>query len=433
MTDDYEKALLGAVLAGYRDVPVLARMVSEPDFYRPAHGEIWEAILAVHGKGEIPNALTVRDQLGSAAQRLSHNGPVYLIELTSDVSVVPVQAPFYAEKVRQGSLKRQISEMGIRLRQIQEDDDLSAEEILARLRDDLDRFEDVVSESTAVTTADAVQQVIDVIEHGEPGALPSPWLDLNELISGWYPGQLIVVAALTGVGKSIFLENAATDVARNHGKRVLFCSLEMKAKEITQRTMAWTAKVPLSKIRAGRWSDTDPDHHAVERAAGIIMATPLMVEDGFNQSVADIRASAWSAKQSAIRDGEELGLVVVDYCQLVSARDPKAPRHQQVGEICRGLKALAGELGVPVMTAAQLSRAGASRSNSTPVLADLRESGDIEHTADVVIFMDEQMVDDNGRMTPTGDVDLIVAKQRAGSRGVRTVQKVGHYSRLANR
>lgn len=431
VTDDYERALLGAVLIGYRDIPSLARVIAEPDFYRPAHGEIWDAIVAVHGRGQIPNALTVRDQMGAAAHKLAHNGAVYLTELGADPAIIPVQAPFYAEKIRQASIKRQVGEMGIRLRQLEENEDMAAEDMLAHVREWLDRF-DKTGRKTVSTAGDALEQVFTVVEQGEPNAVPSPWAELNELINGWYPGQLIIVAALTGVGKSIFLENAATDIARTHRRHVLFCTLEMTAKEITQRTMAHSAKVPLSKIRAGRWDPDDRDHHAMARAAQSVVDMPVRFCDDSRQTMADIRARAWEAKQAALRSGGELGLVVVDYLQLVTARDHKLPRHQQVGEMCRGLKALARELEVPVMAAAQLSRAGASRTNGQPILADLRESGDIEHTADVVLFLHEELVDDNGRMVSTGDVDVIVAKQRAGSKGTRTFQRYGHYSTFAS-
>jgi replicative DNA helicase len=345
--------------------------------------------------------------------------------------VIPVQAPFYAEKVRQSSVKRQVGGLGTKLRQLEADDDVQADEMLSLVRSWFDGM-DRGGRTGVVAAADAVEQVFSVLEHGEPNAIPSPWPSLNELINGWYPGQLIVVAALTGVGKSIMLENVATDAARS-GRRVLFCSLEMSAKEITQRTMAHTARVPLTKIRQGRWATDDPDHHAMERASATVIGTPIAFADDSRQTVADVRSRAWEAKQQAARAGGELGMVVVDYLQLLTARDHSLPRHQQVGEMCRGLKALARELQVPVIAAAQMSRASASRANSLPILADLRESGDIEHTADVVMFLHEEMVDDNGRMIATGDVDVIVAKQRAGSKGIRTLAKHGHFSRFAER
>lgn len=428
MVTDDERALLAAVLNGYRDLPQLARTVTEPDFDQPAHGAIWQACIDIHADGNTPDPNLVRIKLGGAANRLP-GGASYLTDLYAE-PVVPAQAPLYARTVRGHSVRRTIANLGARLTQLQNDTDTDPDELLTRARSWIDQ-QITAGDSTDLITIDAaLQQVIETTEHGEPDATPTPWADLNQIIDGWHPGNLITVGARPGVGKSLFLENAATAVART-GRRVLFVSLEMSAKEITQRTLAYTAKVPLSKIR-DRIESSDPDMDRIARAASEVTAANVVFADRANQTLADIRAAAWAQKQAARRTGAELGLVAIDYLQLISTRNPRLTRQQQVGEFSRGLKQLAKELDVPVLAAAQLNRGNQNRTNQTPILSDLREAGDIEQDSDIVILMHEQTVEDSDRKLPTGDLDLIVAKNRHGATGTRTVRKFGYLARLAN-
>jgi replicative DNA helicase len=426
MNTDYEQALLGAVLQGFKDVPALSRIVSESDFRQPRDGQIWQAILAVHEAGNIPDALTVRAQLGSLANHLP-KGPVYLTEL--DAPVV-AQAPFYAEKVREGSIRRQIAGLGMRCRQIEEDLDTDVGDMLSHIREWAAEIH-VARPVSGCAVSAALEQVIDVAERGELAATPTPWSDLNNLLGGWYPGQLVIIGARPGVGKSIALENAATDVARTHKRRVAFISLEMSAKEITQRTLAHTAKVELTRIRRGRDWLTETDWEFINHAHSLISETPIRFYDEPNQTLDDIRAAAWETKQEAARNGEQLGLVVVDYLQLITPRDRRISRQQQVGEMSRGLKNLAKELDVPVLAGAQLNRASVQRANPVPVLSDLREAGDIEQDSDVVLFLHEEYVEDGGRFISTGNIQVIAAKQRHGPLGAVDLQKHGHYARIA--
>jgi len=430
MIDD-ERELLGAILHGYRDVPALARTVTADDFDQPWHGWIFDACLKVHADGLRPDPILVKDKLGSLALRLP-DGPTYLAMLDCQV---PAQAPQYARLVRQASVRRQIRDAGQRLVQSAEDPDVDPDTLVGRATDWLSGLNQ--RETTGRTSIwDALAQVLDVADHGEKAGMSTPWPALNDLLGGLYPGQLITVGARPGAGKSIFCENLATDAARRHGRRVLYASLEMTAKEITQRTMAHTAQVQLTKIRMGGQALSMIERDAMDRAAQVITSTPIDFSDSPHQTLADIRASAWECHQEATRQGQALGLVVVDYLQLVTPRDQRITRQQQVGEISRGLKKLARELEVPVVAAAQLNRAPTGRSNGMPVLSDLREAGDIEQDSDCVIFLHELFTEDRGpggdvRLIATGEVLLIVAKNRQGPPGTRSVHKYGHYGRLA--
>jgi replicative DNA helicase len=424
MNDEYETALLGAILAGYPDIPSLMRIVSRGDFNLPRHADIWTACLAVHARGEQPNPLTVRDQMGSAANHLP-KGPLYLAELSAPV---PAQAPFYARKVRDLALRRQISDLGVRCQQLLLDDDAEPADLIERIRGWADNIR-TGRGSRTVTAGEAFERVIDIAENGEPAALPTAWKVLDDLLGGWYPGQLIVIGGRPGKGKSILLENAATVAARHHGRRVLFVSMEMSEVELTQRTAAWTAGVNLTNLRRGGDAMTEQDWRKLRSAAATMTATPMDIHSESSLTVDQIRSVAWDTRQQARRNGEDLGLIVVDYLQLIQPRDRKLTRQQQLGEVSRGLKALAGEMGVPVIAAAQLSRDSSGR---IPVLSDLRESGDIEQDADVVLLLHEVTEQDqHGKHTPTGELVVYVAKQRQGQLGEVSLYRYGHYGRLS--
>lgn len=425
MIDD-EQELLGAILHGFKDVPALARIVSAGDFQHPWHGWIFDACLKVHAEGLQPDPILVKDRLGSLALKLPQ-GPAYLAGLDS---MVPAQAPHYAELVHKAAVRRKIADTGHRLVQASEDPDTDPDALIGRASDFLFSLNRKAT-NTRVTIWDALEQVMDVADNGEKAGIATPWPSLNRLLSGLHPGQLITIGARPGAGKSIACENLATWVAREYGRRVLFVSLEMSAKEVTQRTMAHTARVELTKIRTGGQALSIIDRDAMDRASSVITNTPIDFTHTPNQTLADIRAAAWESHQDALRQDQQLGLVVVDYLQLVTPRDQRITRQQQVGEISRGLKKLARELEVPVVAAAQLNRATVGRSNGTPVLSDLREAGDIEQDSDDVIFLHEVVVEEHDRLLKTGEVRMIVAKNRQGPTGEVSVQKFGHYSRLA--
>lgn len=425
-TTDYEQAVLGAVLRGYPDLPTLARSIEADDFASAQHAAIWQACLAVHAAGLQPDPLTVLDRMGNAAQRLP-GGAVYLADLDAPVIV---QAPQYAAKVREQRIRREVASLGVRCQQMLTDEDAEPSDLIANIRTWADNI-GTRRDSGQTTVTSALEQVIEIAQHGEPAALTTPWPDINELIGGLHPGQLVVIGARPGVGKSIALENLATHVAREHGRWVLFVTLEMSAAELMQRTMAHTTRVELGSLRSGRV--TEAEWARVDGAMAELSALPMRYVDQFRQTVDAIRGHAWELRQEAIRSGSELGMVVVDYIQLITPKaDRTASRQQRIGQITRDLKALAKELKVPVVTAAQLNRQGAGRQNPTPMLSDLREAGDIEQDADDVLLLHEQEVEDSGRTIKTGDLEVIVAKQRHGPTGTRTLKKFGHYSLIAS-
>lgn len=424
MSDDYEQALLGAVLRGYQDVPKLARIVSGADFNSPQHEQIWDAIVAEHAAGGKPNPLRLLDRMGSLAHRLP-GGAIYLTELDAPLIA---DAEFYATKVREQSIRRTVRALGERCLQAERDPDMETDDLLGNVRTWLD---DVAGNRIAETPGSiqsALERVIDIAQNGSAKGLPLPWRCLDHLVDGIHPGQLVTVAARPGVGKSIMLEHIATDVARS-GVWAYMVSLEMTPTEITQRTLSRTARVHLSNIRKGREWLSGSQWDSIYRAAEVINQSRIEFGDKSARTPAAIRAGAWELAQRAKRNGERLGVIVVDYVQLITTgRTNKsgASRQQLLGEVTRSLKAIAGELDVPLVMAAQLKRLN----GRAPLLEDLREAGDIENDSDIVILLHEQTVEEGGQEIPTGDVDLIVAKNRQGPLGQGVAVKNGYYATI---
>jgi replicative DNA helicase len=425
-----EMALLGAVMQGYDDVSELARQVQPGDFHDPRHGSIWQAILDLARTGIEVTALTVLHQMGSDAHKLPGGG-IYLSNLLNPLQVHAALAPRYAANVREASTWRRIAQLGQRCQQGAMDVDLSSGEFLGWVRQWFDDVEaNVISESASL--AEALEEVIEVAEHGEELATPTPWRDLNQLVPGWYPNRLVIVGARPGVGKSIFLENAVTDMVRYHGMEALWISLEMSKKEITQRTLSHTAKVNLEKIIQGGPALDDRDWDAIAQAKTTLDAQEhITFCDRQAQTLDDIYAAVHAAVQAARRRGKRLGLVAVDYAQLIHVHMRQGQSRQQaMGEVSRGLKALAKRYELCVLCAAQLNRNSETRPSKRPAMSDLREAGDFEQDADVVILLHELGEEDGDRYILSGQVDLIVDKQRSGPRGTRTVTKRGYLAQF---
>ncbi|HVB00992.1 MAG TPA: replicative DNA helicase, partial [Acidimicrobiales bacterium] len=270
-------------------------------------------------------------------------------------------------------------------------------------------------------TLDRLEQLIDRGE--EITGVPTGYTDLDRLLAGLQPSNLVVVGARPSMGKTAFALGAAVHAALT-GLPVLFFSLEMSHLELAQRVLSAEARVDATRMRNGRLLNTD--YTKVTNAISRLSAAPLHIDDNPNVTVMDIRARARRMKS---REG--LGLVVVDYLQLMSGRNSAENRQVEISEISRGLKILARELNIPVVALSQLSRTLESRADKRPMLADLRESGAIEQDADVVMFIyrDELY---NRETAERGSAQIIVSKHRSGPTGSVELAFVENYARFAN-
>jgi replicative DNA helicase len=301
----------------------------------------------------------------------------------------------------------------------------------------VDRAESLVFEVAERRVTNSLQHLHDLLnesldrleqlyERGESiTGVPTGYLDLDERLSGLQPNNLVIVGARPAMGKTSFALGLAAHAALEARVPVLFFSVEMSHAEITQRLICAEARVDATRLRNGRLHESD--WPKISHAVGRLGDAPIYVDDNPNLTVMEVRAKARRLKS---RLGE-LGVIVVDYLQLMSGRSSAENRQVEVSEISRGLKILARELEVPVVALSQLSRNLEMRADKRPVLADLRESGSLEQDADVVMFLYRDEIY-NPDSPDKGTAEVIVSKHRNGPTGITQLAFVDHYTRFAS-
>lgn len=390
-----EDELLGCILAGAdpADLPV-----QPEDFWEPRNETIYRACLTVADTGRRCDPQTVGVAMGVEAHKLPNGGMLHLVNLASDA--IPANAPAIAQQVRAAADRRAIIEIAQRIIQQAQDDERNPADLLDDARAWLDR--PTGARADAVELADLVPAFIDRVESGEEPGLTTPWPDVDRFLNGLHPSRLYTVGGRPGAGKSVMLTNLAAYFAAKHRQRVYFATLEMSRQELLGRIYAATANVSQTNLLTGRMSEND--WNQVARYRPTVEGMAITVCDESHQTLRSIRTGARDLKR---RGG--LGLVVVDYLQLITPPDKRISRQQQIGEITRGLKALARDLECPVLTASQLRRP--QNPKERPTMSDLRESGDIEADSDVIVLLHAENENE------PWDLTAHVEKNRAGGRG----------------
>ena len=379
-----EQSVLGGMLLSKDAIADVVEVLHGNDFYRPAHQVIFDCILDLYGRGEPADAITVSAELNRTDQLSKMGGAVYLHTLIQSTPTA-ANAGYYAAIVAEQAVLRRLVEAGTRVVQLgygaaggrgDVDDivDRAQQEIYdvteKRMSEDYSRLEDILQ-----PTMDELDAIAS--RGGVSRGVPTGIRDLDELTNGLQAGQMIVIAARPGVGKSTLgLDIARSAAIRNHQATCIF-SLEMSKHEITMRLLSAEAKVPLHHMRAGTLSDEDWSKLA--RRMGEVADAPLYIDDSPNMTMMEIRAKARRLKQR-----NDLKLVVIDYLQLMTSGKRVESRQQEVSEFSRALKLLAKELEVPVIAMSQLNRGSEQRQDKKPMLSDLRESGCL--TADTRIL-----------------------------------------------
>ncbi|HEY8208074.1 MAG TPA: replicative DNA helicase, partial [Myxococcaceae bacterium] len=412
-----ERAVLGAILADNAVIADVGKIVLPDDFANVAHAQIFAAMLALDSTQRTVDHLTLAEELKTRGQLASVGGPAYLMGLDQ---VVPVaaNAAQYAEIVRDQSVRRRLAGVG------KEITDLASQEVgdIATLLDEAERRVFVIAdkrrEGELRPVRELMERTLDLLDKMKMSSsgitgISTGYIDLDQQLTGLHPGELIILAARPGVGKSSLAMNIATNVAldKQEPRAVGFFSLEMPADQLLMRLLAGSARVDMKRLRGGRLSPHDEEKF--QEVAGLLYNAPLYIDDTGALSPFDLRAKARRLKQK----DPSLGLLVVDYLQLMHQRGRVESRQIEVAEISRSLKQLAKELAVPIMALSQLNRKVEERKGGKPMLSDLRESGAIEQDADVVLFIHKE--DENGGDGEGGGevrqgavpVELIVAKQ----------------------
>jgi replicative DNA helicase len=396
------------MLSGEAIADVIGQLKAD-DFYKSGNREIYESIYVLYSRGDPVDAITVVEELRRRDSLERVGGHLYIHELVEQVST-PASAAHYARIVAEAALLRRlirasadIMELGYSSPQDPQDAADSAEDMIYQVarhseKDEPAAMADLVD--TAMSELEKIQQ-----RESAFAGIPTHFTELDKLTAGLQGGNLIVIAARPGVGKSSFVTNVARNVVVESQTPVAMFSLEMSKWEIGMRLLCGEARVPWDRIRTGHPSPEDWSH--IVEAAEVLHEAPLFVVDSGNVNIVEIRAKARRLRSS--RQG--LGMIIVDYLQLMSSHSRVESRQQEIADISRNLKLLAKELDIPVIAVSQLNRDPERRQDKRPQLSDLRESGAIEQDADIVMFIHREDSDDP---SVKGTADLIIAKHRNG-------------------
>jgi replicative DNA helicase len=410
-------------------IAAAAGQIRTDDFYKPAHAHIYEAVQSLYGTGQPVDPVTVADELRRKGLLEIVGGHQALVQIMSSTPAT-TNAGGYAKIIEEHALLRrligvagEIAELGYSM-----PDDITKA---------LDRAEtlvyDVNQRKVANTTAKIEELLglnLDRLEqlYGRGDAItgtPTGLVDLDELLSGLQPNTLVVLGARPSMGKTSLAMGMAAHAALYANRPVLIFSLEMGNLELSQRLLCGEARIDSARVRTGHL--TEDDWGRISQAIGRLAASPIWIDDNPNLTVMEIRAKARRLKSQV----GDLGMVVVDYLQLMTGRAGAESRQVEVSEISRGLKILARELECPVLALSQLSRQLEMRADKRPMLADLRESGSIEQDADVVMFIYRDDVY-NKESTDRGQAEIIVSKHRNGPVGTVRVAFLEQFTRFAN-
>ena len=425
---DAEQSVLGAMLESKEAIANVIEIIKGDDFYKPAHTEIYEAIMSLYAQGEPADAITIADELARRGTLEQIGGKPYIHGLLEAYPTAS-SAAHYARIVEEHALLRSLIQAGGSVQEIgfSMPEDVAeaideAEELIynvgdKRLKDDYHPIRELLVR--------AMEDVETLYERGEHlTGLAAGFPDLDEMTAGFQQSNLIIVAARPSMGKSSLLNDFALNAAARQNTPVVIFSLEMSKEEVVQRFLASDAKVDSQRLRKG--SLQEQDWGRLSAALGRLAEAPIFIDDSANISMMEMRAKCRRLKA---RHG--LGLVIVDYLQLMQSPRKSENRQQEVSEISRNLKILARELGVPVICASQLNRGVEMRSDKRPMLGDLRESGAIEQDADMVMFIYRDEIY-NPDSEAKGEAELIVAKHRNGPTGTVRLAFMNQYTKFAS-
>jgi len=425
-----EESVLGGVLLDNNALDRAIEFVAAEDFYREAHRKIMRAMVELNQRAEPVDLVTLSDALKVRGELQDVGGSAYLAELADKVPTA-ANVAYYARIVRHKAVLRSLIQTATEIAthgyestgdvdQFLDEAEHKIFEISERkVRPTFFRIRDIMVDSMK-----AIEQLYERKELVT--GVPTGFLDFDRMTAGLQPSDLVVVAGRPSMGKTAFALNIAQYAALNAQLGVAVFSLEMSKEQLVLRMLCSEARVDQSKVRAGFAAERDFPKLAM--AASRLAECPIYIDDTAALSVLELRAKARRLKRER---ESKLGLIVVDYLQLMRGHDSADNREQEISGISRSLKALAKELNVPVVALSQLNRQVETRADKRPLMADLRESGAIEQDADVIAFLYRPIVYDKNAEERAAEV--IIAKQRNGPVGIVPLTFMSEYTRFENR
>lgn len=415
-SQDAEQAVLGGLMLDHLALEKISDVLRPEDFYRADHRKVYEAILDLSEGNKPFDAVMVAEWLSKRDQLEEAGGVPYLVEL---VEAVPTAANIlaYAQMIRESSVLRKLIDVGTQVVQMgYRPEGRAAAEVMEfaereifSIADEGERLKRGFRPIKELMTG-AMDRVAELFEREEAiTGHATGFKDFDEMTSGLQAGDLVIVAGRPSMGKTTFAMNIAEHVAISGKKAVAVFSMEMPGEQLALRMLSSIGRVDQTRVRTGRLDDQD--WHRLTSAVGILSQTAIHIDDTPALSPSDLRSRARRLARTC-----DLGVIVVDYLQLMQVPGTKENRTNEISEISRSLKSIAKELSVPVIALSQLNRSLEQRPNKRPVMSDLRESGAIEQDADLIVFIYRDEVYDK-ESPQKGMAEIIIGKQRNGPIG----------------
>ncbi len=429
-----EQAVLGAIFLDSDRLVEVKEFLNSNDFYKNAHKIIFRTMEKLFDNRDAIDVLTVRSQLENQGDLEAIGGIAYIAELAASTPTA-ANAVFYAKIVAEKSLLRQLINKLTTSVEKAYKQDLPADEILAEAEKGLIDVQQGRNTSGFRKISDVINLSLDDIEkHAQEKTtvtgLATGYIELDRMTTGLHDEELIIIAARPAVGKTAFALNIAQNIGTKQDKAVAIFSLEMGAESLVNRMIAKEGRIESQHLRTGQL--TDDEWNSLFIATGALSKSEIYIDDTPGIKITEIRARSRKLAQET----GNLGLILIDYLQLISGTG-RENRQQEVSEISRQLKILAKELHLPVIALSQLSRGVEQRQDKRPVLSDIRESGSIEQDADIVAFLYrddyyEREGDEENEGLADNSVEVIIEKNRSGSRGTVKLAFIKEYSSFDN-
>jgi len=412
-----EKAVLGSILLLPDACDDVALVIKPEDFYDPANGKIYSHILDMHESGKRVDVTLLVDLLKTAGDYEQVGGAAYIAECGNSVPTA-ANATYYSEIVRDKSTLRNLIEASTDILRDAYEQSTAPRELLAQAES---KVFGILEQKGGVNIASISQVLHDAMDRIDArmrddqvlGGVESGLTELDNLLGGMHNSELIILAARPSMGKTALALNMAEHASMNANVGTLFVSLEMSSLELADRMLCSAARVDGQRLRNGTLSQEE--RHKLVEKAGQLSQAPLFIDDSPSRTMTEIAATARRLKRK-----DNLGLILIDYLQLIEPENSNDPRQEQVARIARRLKGMARELDVPVVCLAQLNRQAETTKDNRPRLSHLRESGAIEQDADVVMFVHREEYYRNTeeeKAEVAGQAEIIVSKQRNGPIG----------------
>jgi len=424
-----EKSLLGCLLIDSHCFDLISESnLDENDFYDPKYQHVFKSIQELHASSTAIDYVSVCSKLSDFGKLESIGGQSFILDLIEDQAST-VHVDHYAKIVKDKAVTREIIRTASRVIETGTKFNGNVEDFISEVETNFFKLTSETRTGSLRHIKTYLKQSLKNLEDvsrkkGEISGLPTGYVALDKKLLGLQPGQLVVMAARPGVGKTSLALNILVNSVKHTGLPGVIFSLEMLGDELTNRLISSEASVDSERMRTKNFLDSDLRN--IGSTVQTLSQLPIHINDNAAVNIFDIKSQCRKVKME-----EGLGIVVIDYLQLMQGSNKSASREQQISEISRGLKNLAKELGCPVLALSQLNRAVESRPDKRPLISDLRESGSIEQDADIVmmIYRDEMY---NPESKDKGIAEVIIAKNRAGERGTAKLAWIGSQTKFAS-